>query len=59
MTTTEPVTYIPLTVAAICLTCEALHILADHCPACGSDNVMAVARWLGCVNDAPPISLDA
>lgn len=57
MTTTEPVTYIPLDRAAICANCDAIHVLADCCPGCGSDNVMALARWIGRVNDDSPFGV--
>lgn len=59
MNATEPVTYIPLEVAAICVSCEALHVIADVCPGCGSDNVMALARWIGRVNEPEFAAADA
>ena len=39
--------HFPLTEAAVCNQCEAVFNLKERtCPACGSGNVMAIARWL-------------
>lgn len=32
--------------AALCLSCEAVFELTEHCPGCGSEHLASLARWL-------------
>lgn len=50
----EPVLWVPLRTAMLCVSCEALfHRPHPRCPACDSDHHMPVAQWLGSLRDVP------
>ena len=42
----QPALYVPLTEAALCLDCETVFKINGQCPACASDHIMSLARWL-------------
>jgi predicted amidophosphoribosyltransferase len=43
----SPLFHFPLTEAACCIGCEAVFRLSErNCPACGSGNVMSIAKWV-------------
>ncbi len=43
---TEPVVHMPLRLAALCLACEAVFKIAPACPACASEQIVPLEKWL-------------
>jgi hypothetical protein len=46
MTCAAPAMYVPLQLAMICTGCDCIAQLAPTCPACGSEEIFALSRWL-------------
>jgi hypothetical protein len=42
----EPVTALPLDRAGLCLDCDHVVELQGACPACSSESVVSLARWM-------------
>lgn len=43
---TEPVVHFPLRLAMLCLQCEAVAKIAPACPACASEQIVPLERFL-------------